>query len=152
MDDITIVNSQMASLMQQQMRPPLPPAARSPMNVRQDDLIQLRQKHKLKMTAKYCDVAVIYSSRCQVSGEWARFISALMKQQGYQNVVSQCIESEFLGKQSLFAIRTYFSMKSLQMIMPTHPKSFKLKRKSWYLANHFSTGYTSILVPTLAHR
>ena len=96
-DDITIVNSQMASLMQQRTRPPLPPASRSPMNVRQDDLIQLRQKQKLKMTAKYCDVAVIYSSRCQVSGEWARFISALMKQQGYQNVMSQCIDSEFLG-------------------------------------------------------
>ena len=88
-DDITMVNKGQDL--------PLPPASRSPMNVRQDDLIQLRQKQKLKMTAKYCDVAVIYSSRCQVSGEWARFISALMKQQGYQNVMSQCIDSEFLG-------------------------------------------------------
>ena len=110
MDDITIVNSNMSSaastLQNRCARPPLPPATRSPMSLRQDDLIQLRQKHKLKsMNSNYmnsasnsCDVAVIYSSRCQVSGEWAQFISALMKQQGHKEVTLQCIESDLLGE------------------------------------------------------
>ena len=96
--------SSAASTLQNRARPPLPPATRSPMSLRQDDLIQLRQKHKLKtmnsnyMNANSCDVAVIYSSRCQVSGEWAQFISALMKQQGHKEVTLQSIESDLLGK------------------------------------------------------
>jgi len=41
------------------------------------------------------DVAIIYSTRCQVSGEWAQYISTIMRKENY-SVSMQCLESDLL--------------------------------------------------------
>ena len=54
-------------------------------------------KYKAVLRPQIPDVAIIYSANCQVSCEWMTFITNLMKNEGYKNVISHQLEL-FTGK------------------------------------------------------
>ena len=84
---------EMTTALASRQRPPIPPNRHTN---RQEDLFlasTLRQKYKTVLRPTTPDVSVVFSSSCQVSGEWATYISGLMKRHGYPNVVLQDVES-----------------------------------------------------------
>ena len=65
-------------------RPPLPPYNRSNVD---------SMKYKAVLRPNIPDVAIIYRGSCQVSCEWANYISQIMKCQGFKSIVTQELES-----------------------------------------------------------
>ena len=89
-------------------RPPLPPSGTSRTSNSEERIVGVASrlpiatpsygmKYKAVLRPHIPDVAIIYSANCQVSCEWMNFITNLMKNEGYKNVISQQLEL-FTGK------------------------------------------------------